>query len=415
MLFHVLQLGLCITILCSCVFASTHFHDEQVSLTLHTMGLKDAIDHVAQFLHINVIISPSVQGTVMLNLIHATPQQTFNMLLLTHHLAAWHLGNVYIIAPQNELIKMKQTEIKWQTLNNESMPLETQIWQIQYASADDIARMLTGQHMSLLSQRGSVRVDTRTNMICVRDTIKRINEIRKLIHRLDVPVQQILIEARLVSIECDYERELGLQFAITQPKIENKSKRTTSILQSEARNYSLAVAKLADNSLLDIKLLALENRGHAELISSPRLFTTNQQTASIEAGEEVPYQETSESGGTAVVFKKAVLGLKVTPQVLPGNNVLLKLQINQDRPSSKMVQGMPTISTRQMITSALVHNGQTIVLGGIYEANIENGVSGIPFLNHVPILSALFQQHHLQKSKRELLVFVTPKIINNAN
>src|SRR5262249_7616242 len=156
---------------------------------------------------------------------------------------------------------------------------------------------------------------------------------------------------------------------------------------------------------------ALQNAGHAELISSPSLFTANQQLASIEAGEEVPYQEVSESGGTAIVFKKAVLGLKVTPQVLPGKNILLHLQINQDKPNNKMIHGMPRINTRKMITNFKVKSGQTIVLGGIYETNREDGQSGLPFLSSIPGFGWLFGQENIRRSKRELLIFVTPEIV----
>jgi type IV pilus assembly protein PilQ len=226
-----------------------------------------------------------------------------------------------------------------------------------------------------------------------------------------VPVQQILIEARLASVDDDYERELGVHFDLNQGGAEANVGLQTKLPKEQAKSYSLAIAKLADGSLLDVKLTALENAGHAELISSPSLFTANQQTASIEAGEEIPYQQMSDSGGTAVVFKKAVVGLSVTPQILPGNKVLLQLKINQDRPSNKMVLGMPTISTHQMTTSVLVKNGQTIVLGGIYEANKEKGEQGVPLINRVPLLAWLFKQQNIKENKRELLIFVTPKIM----
>ena len=276
-------------------------------------------------------------------------------------------GNILLIAPQEELIKHKQDELKWQEIKDEAAPLLIKIWQIKYARAEDVAHLLQDEHSSLLSKRGHVRVDTRTNRICIQDVGYRVEEIRQLINGLDKPVQQISIEARLASVDNDFERELGIQFSVNPEN--TGSKDAQSSIQSKNR-YSLAITKLADSSLLDVKLSALEKAGHAHLISSPSLFTANQQPASIEAGEEVPYQEVSESGGTAVVFKKAVLGLKVTPQVLPGNKVLLQLQINQDRPINKMVLGMPAISTRQIMTSILAGNGQTVVLGA-YMKQIE--------------------------------------------
>lgn len=404
----IIQCYLFFHILFFAVITHADFQHDVITLELKNSNLPDAIRLIAQFMHMNVIISPSVRGTAALSLQGAMPEHALNMLLISHGLAKWRQGNVWLIAPQVELIKLQQDELKWQDVKVESAPLHTQIWQIKYAKAGDLARLLQDEHASLLSKRGRVRVDTRTNMLCIQDVAERIVSARQWLRRLDVPSQQISIEARLVSIDSDFERDLGIQFLV---KSDEAEKTRGGLLKTDVGRYSLAVAKLADGSLLDVKLSALENAGHAELISSPSLFTANQQPASIEAGEEVPYQEVSESGGTAVVFKKAVLGLKVTPQILPKKNILLQLQINQDRPSNKMVQGMPTISTRQMSTRVLAKSGQTIVLGGIYETNTEHGLMGFPFVNQVPILRLLFQQHNLRKNKRELLIFVTPRIV----
>lgn len=394
--------------------ASTTLADNaNLSVKLQHANLPDAIRSIANTLNMNVIVSPAVQGVATLNLNDASPVQTFEALLISHGLAKSKIGNLWLIAPQNEMIKLRQEELKWRDLEEETAPLLTQVWQIKYAKAADVAQLLQDEHASFLSKRGHVSVDTRTNKICVRDTVKRVGNLRLLVRHVDVPVQQISIAARLVSVDSDFEQELGIQFAVKQPLDEAAGNIRGFKLNQEKGHYSLAVAKLADGSLLDVKLTALENAGHAELISNPGLFTANQQPASIEAGEEVPYQEVSESGGTAVVFKKAVLGLKVTPQILPEQNVLLQLQINQDRPSNKMVQGMPTISTRQMITNVLVKSGQTIVLGGIYEQNAERGELGIPFLSHIPWIGLLFKQQNIHKNKRELLIFVTPTIIGS--
>jgi type IV pilus assembly protein PilQ len=378
--------------------ANTAAQDGKLSVELQNTNLPDAIRFIAKLLDMNVIISPAVHGMAVMNLHDAAPEDALNMLLISHSLAKSRVGKLWFIAPQEELFKRKQEELKWQELNEEAAPLTSEILQMKYAKANEIAKLLQD---SYLSKRGRVRVDARTNIICIQDTEERLLRIRHFIDRLDVSVKQISITARLVSIDSDYERDLGLQFQVKGEAVD-----------AQNGHYSLALAKLADGSLLDVKLAALENAGHAELISSPGLFTANQQLASIEAGEEVPYQEVSESGGTAVVFKKAVLGLKVIPQVLPGKNIQLRLQINQDRPNAKMVQGMPSISTRQIISNVLVKSGQTIVLGGIYEMNTENGESGLPFVNRIPILCWLFRQQNMHHHKRELLIFVTPRIID---
>jgi len=385
-----------------------------LTLDLQDASLADAVRSIASFLDLNVIISPSVQGTATLHIKDAVPAQVFALLLSSHGLAQSRLGDVRFIAPREELIRQKQEEQKWQETLDETSPLRTTIMQIRYAKAKDIARLLQDEQASFMSRRGHVRVDVRTNKICVQELPGRLEEIRGIISRLDVPVRQISIAARLVSVDHDFERELGIRFMVKPQSGGGTSINSVQSLSQLADRYSLAVATLADGSLLDVKLAALENAGHADIISSPSLFTADQQAASIEAGEEVPYQEVSESGGTAVTFKKAVLGLKVTPQVLPGNNVLLRLQINQDRPGNRMVQGMPTISTRQIMTSVLVRNGQTIVLGGVYETNEESGQQRLPFISRIPLLGLLFQQQFTRENKRELLIFVTPKIVAQA-
>ncbi|HLB42829.1 MAG TPA: secretin N-terminal domain-containing protein [Gammaproteobacteria bacterium] len=385
---------------------------ENLSLELNDANLRDAINIIAKFLKINVMISPSIRGVANLNLYDAIPAAAFDLLLTSHGLEKWQIGNVWYIGPREELIKRKQEELQWLAVRYASLPLFTRTWEIYYGSAKEIAHLLQNEQGSFLSKRGQVRVDVRTNTICVQDVAEQLAVIQQLIRRLDRPIKQVLIQARLASVDHDYERELGIHFAVSSSSTSNRDGLSGTI-QPALGHYSLAIATLADGSLLDVKLAALENEGRAELISSPSLFTANQQSASIEAGEEVPYQEVSESGGTAIVFKKAVLGLKVTPQILPGHQVLLQLQINQDRPSHRMVLGMPTISTRQILTNVLVREGQTIVLGGIYESNKEEGQERIPFISRVPLLGLLFKQQHIRDNKRELLIFITPTIITS--
>lgn len=385
---------------------STAYAEPPITLTYQQLYLPEAIQLLAKFLHKNVVVSPTVTGMATLQLKNADPLQAFNALLLTHGLAKWNIGDVWFVASQADLIKRKQEESKWRKMYDESAELITVVSQIRYAKASDIADLLKKDQTGLLSKRAQVRVDLRTNTLFVQDIGEHLSLVRTLIHKVDVPVQQIMIEAKLVSMDHDFEQELGVQFGVKEPN-QGRSKKLALL----PGKYSVAVATLADGSLLDVKLAALENAGRAELISSPRLYTANQQSAYIESGEEVPYQEVSESGGTAVVFKKAVLGLRVTPQVLPGGKVLLQLQINQDRPSNKMVQGVPTINTRQMMVNVLGKSGQTIVLGGIYENNYEEGQQRIPFLNRLPLLGWLFTQQTTRETKRELLIFVTPTIM----
>lgn len=378
-------------------------HSKEMTINVQNIELRSAILLIAKILHMNVLISSYVSGITSIHLQNAEPDALFDLLLKTHNLAKIKNGNIYYIAPYDEILKRQQKEVEFLEIQQKSAHLSTIIKQINYGSAQNIASLIKTDHGGFISDRGTIKVDKRTNTIAVYDVPEHLAIIQKLIHTLDVPVKQILIEARIASVDHDCECELGINFAVHSPKD----------IQKKAQNgrYSIALLHLPDGTLLDFKLAALERHGRAELISSPSLSTANLEAASIEAGEEVPYQEVSESGGTAVTFKKAVLGLKVTPEVLPNSKVLLKLQINQDRPSQKLIQGMPTINTRQIITNVLVGAGQTVVLGGIYESNQEVGETGIPILSQIPLLGWLFKMRDHRASKRELLIFVTPKIV----
>jgi type IV pilus assembly protein PilQ len=375
-----------------------------LNLDIQSANLSDAVRLLAKFLQLNVIVSANVTGMTTLHLQQADPKAAFDLLLASENLAVKPLGNILWVATRDELLKQQQAEMQWQASQLQTEQLQSITWQAHYARAVDIARLLQTQQDSLLTKRGIVRVDARTNILYVQDVTQQINTIRSFIRRLDVPIKQVQIKARLASVDSDQESMLGVRFAVS-------GNEGASVVQGE---YSVAVAHLPDGSMLDAKLAALEQSGHAELISSPQLFTANLQTAQIEAGQEVPYQEVSESGGTAVVFKKAVLGLKVTPQVLPGNKVLLQLEISQDRPSQQLVLGMPTITTRQIKTTVLTKAGQTIVLGGIYEENQENGQQRIPFISRIPLLGRLFTDDITSVTKRELLIFITPKVSTEA-
>jgi type IV pilus assembly protein PilQ len=382
---------------------------KKISLNLQEVSIPDALRILAKFSNINLFVSPTIHGVTSLHLEQVYASEALNLLLASNELSRWQMGNVLYVMPRVELLQHKQEELKLQSIVEEVAPLLSRVWQIHYAKADDIARLLQDSHSSLLSKRGHIEVDVRTNIICVQDTEDRLHEIYKLIQRLDVPVKQVLIEVHLASIDSDFERALGINFSEQQANPSESSILTNS--SGPVMHYGLAILKLTDGSLLHMQLSALESKGHGELISSPCLFTANQQTASIESGEEIPYQEVSRTGATGVAFKKAVLSLRVTPQVMPGGQVLLRLQINQDKPSSRVVMGVPAITTRQISTNILVKNGQTIVLGGIYEANNEHQQQSVPFLGKIPLVGWLFKQQNVTDKKRELLIFVTPKII----
>jgi type IV pilus assembly protein PilQ len=385
---------------------------KKISLELHEVSIQDALNLLAKSLDMNLVISPTIHGTVSLHLNKVSAMNALDLLLISHELSKRQINHVWYILPRSELLQLKQQELKLKTIVDEAEPLVTSIWQIHYAKADDIAHLLKENNNALLSKRGHVQVDIRTNILCVQDIADRLRDIHQFIQRLDIPAKQVLIEVHLASIDSDYERELGINFSNQQTNTNDTDHSTESSSSSLNMRYGLAVIKLTDGSLLRMQLSAMEKTGHGELISSPSLFTANQQTASIESGEEIPYQEISRSGATGVAFKKAVLSLKVTPQVMPGNQVLLQLQINQDKPSNRMVLGVPAITTRQMSTHILIKNGQTVVLGGIYESDKGHQQQGIPFLSKIPLVGLLFTQQNVTNKKRELLVFVTPRIMS---
>jgi type IV pilus assembly protein PilQ len=345
-----------------------------------------AIHLIATGLQVNVVVSPKVAGVITLHLAHINPKEALDAVLLAAHLGKMRLGSVWLIAPRNELIHLMQANRRLRDMQEEAMPLQMQLTTLQYGQAEEIARLLLARR-GLLSRQGKVQADKRTNTLIVQDQAHRLKQINLLLRALDQPVSQIRIQARIVSIEQDFERELGIRFGFQA---------TVSTLHG------------IDPSVLDVKLSALEATGHAHLISSPSLFTANRETASIESGDEIPYQAASESGGTIAVFKRAVLGLRVTPQVLPHQHILLHMKINQDRVDHRLVQGVPTINTRQIVTHVLAKSGETIVLGGIYESGTETTQAGLAWL---PWLG----ENTARRSKRELLIFVTPTVLSGSS
>jgi len=373
-----------------------------VTMDLQGVNVRDALQILARQLKQNVMVSDTVKGDVLLHVNNMSASQAFDFILQSQGLVRVIQGKVWFIVERHVLIQEKQDEWKQQEIMAATDPLITRVFQIRYAKADNIAHLIQDGSHSLLSKRGFMQMDIRTNQICVRDVQENLAVIERMIRRMDISVKQVLIEARLASVDSDFERQLGIHF----------STQNEGMVEPIPGHYSLAVAKLADGSLLDVQLAALENNGHGELISSPSLFTANQQAASIESGEEIPYQEVSRSGGTGVAFKKAVLSLKVTPQILPGDRVQLQLQVNQDRPSSHVVLGVPAITTRQLSSNVLAKNGQTIVLGGIFESASEEAIQGVPYLSKIPVLGLLFQDKKRTENKRKLLIFITPHIMD---
>ena len=336
-----------------------------------------------------------------------------------------------MIAPIAELIA---NESDHHALSEEDRGdlLYTEFIQINYAKAADIAAMLSSDNTHLLSEKGNVSIDARTNILLIQDTAAVVKSVKNMIEVLDIPVRQVIIEARMVTVNDSVGEKLGIQWGLSGSSgnvatsgtltgigsgvtgdISNRLSVNLPIVAA-AGNLAFQVGKFANGNILDLQLSALEQENKAEIIATPRITTLNQQTAYIEQGTEIPYVESSSSGATSVSFKKAVLSLEVTPQITPDNNVILELVITQDSKGdtvSTSTGDAIAINTQEIATQVLVENGETLVLGGIYQQQVTNSTSKVPLLGDIPYLGYLFRSTVHENSKAELLIFVTPRIV----
>lgn len=295
---------------------------------------------------------------------------------------------------------------------------QTIVVPLYYQDASTIGKLLQNKNSHYLSATGHITIDKNNNSLWVSDTPAKIIAIKTLLHSIDKPEKQVQIAARIVNIDANFTRELGVEFGSNSNNNSSTPNSTGSLnmdipLQAFVPGqFSFLIAKLSDDNMLNMELSALESEGHAKIISQPKLVTLNRQTAHIAAGEDIPYQEKTGQGNTSTTFKKAVLGLKVTPEITSHNQLLLKISVNQDQATQILINGVPAIQTREIQTEVLVHNNQTLVLGGIYEQSSNQVITGIPFLRSIPWLGVLFRKTETITKKKELLIFITPKIIH---
>lgn len=418
------------------------FTGKRISLNFQSIDIRAVLQLLADFTGINIIVSNNVTGNITLRLNDIPWDQALDIILTTQNLDKRKTGNVILVDTKESLDKIEEAQLKSQQIIQKLEPLRSDLIQINYAKAAEIAVLVKDKQNSLLSDRGKISVDVRTNTLWIQDTATKIEEVRALIKQLDIPVKQVLIEARIVDVTKDFSQDLGIKWGVSKPTHLSGTLSGANQLQTVPGNVNpatipiaerlnldlgalpasganpasvgIALAKLGNNILLDLELSALESEGKAQLISSPRLITTNQQAAVIESGQEIPYQEATSSGATAVAFKKAVLSLKVVPQITPDSKILMELQINQDTPSTERYNGVPAILTKEIQTNVLVNNGQTIVLGGIYKQDKNKSFKRIPFLGSLPVVGPLFGNQQITLNNEELLIFITPKIITNS-
>ncbi len=416
------------------------FTGKRISLNFQHIKIRAVLQQLADFTGLNIVVSDKVQGSITLKLNNIPWDQALDIILTTQGLDKRQTANIILVDTKASFDRKQEQQLKNQQIIEQLEPIRSELLQINYAKAADIAILIKDKQNSLLSEKGKMSVDIRTNTIWIQDSGTKLKEIRRLLKRLDVPVKQVLIEARIVQMSKGFAQDLGVRWGVSQLNhlngtlpgvypVEQDSGSVDVLSYTKRLNLDLiavpaagfapaavgvALAKLGDNILLDLELSALESEGHAELISSPRLITTNQQPAVIDSGQEIPYQESSASGATSVAFKKAVLSLKVTPQITPDNKILMDLKINQDTTSTQLFNGAPAILTKEIQTNVLVNNGQTIVLGGIYQQDKSKTITRVPFLGKLPVVGNLFKNTRISWTNDELLIFITPKVIHNS-
>lgn len=408
-------------------FLTGQAENKRISLSFKEIKVKTVLQLLAEFTGNNIIISDTVSGNITLHFDDIPWEYALDSILTTRSLAKREINGIMLIAPIDEIIEHKIREFKAQEDLTALVPLQSDLIQINYAKAADIAGLLQDKNAGFMSARGSLGVDKRTNMLWIQDNAAQLLKLKEFIRQLDIPAQQVLIEARLVNVTRDFARDLGIHFAASKAShVDNSSNALVpdapladrlnidlAALPSlaGASTSTFALATLAEGILLDLELSAIESEGRGEIISSPRLITTSQKEAIIESGEEIPYQEFTVSGGTSTAFKKAVLSLKVIPQITAENKILMDLHINQDTLSPRAFNGVPSVLTKEIRTRVLVDNGQTIVLGGIYKQDKNKRFNRVPFFHGVPVLGSLFKNQSLAMRNEELLIFITPRII----
>lgn len=425
------------------------FEGERLSLNFQDIEVRSVLQLIADFTGLNMVVSDAVSGNLTLRLKNVPWDQALDIILKTKGLGKRENGNVIFVAPSEEIAAREKLELESQQQVQELAPLRSEFIQVNYARANDIAALLKSADNTLLSDRGNVTVDERTNNLLVQDTALKLNEVRRLVERLDIPVKQVLIESRIVIANDDFSKSLGVRFGIsnkdantliTDPTSSDRDfdaiagnlEGTDQALQgadislnnrlnvnlpaaSPTGSIGLALAKLPLGLLLDLELSAAQAESRAEVVSTPRVIASNQTTARIEQGTEIPFQSATSSGATDVEFKKAVLSLEVTPQITPDDRVSMKLLVTNDSVGEEVPSGfggfIPSIDTNEVETDVLVDNGQTVVLGGIYQQDKSDSISRVPFFSDLPLVGFLFKSTALRDDKSELLVFITPKII----
>jgi len=409
------------------------FRGEPLSLNFQDVGVRSVLAVIAEFTGLNLVASDSVDGRVTINLTAVPWDQALDLVLKSQGLASRREGDVLIVAPLAELLERDRLELASRDQRGQLEALVTDYIQVRYAAASDLAGLLRGDGgLGLLSERGRVATDERTNTLLIQDAPAQIAAIRAALGRLDVAVRQVQIEARIVVVRDSAAREIGVDWGVSSTRgfIDNGdgSSDFADLVHGSDHAFgglavdlgdalepgsSLNIGYLAGDILLDLELRALESEGKSQTISQPRIITANQHTAVIKQGKEIPYQESTSSGATNTEFKEAVLSLEVTPRITPDDRIVMDLMINNDTVADQTFGGAPAIDTNQIETQVLVDDGATVVLGGILTTEQVHSLYKTPWLGDLPLLGNLFRYTEDVNDKVELLVFITPRILDD--
>ncbi len=431
------------------------YQGERLSLNFQNVDVRSLLQVIADFTNLNIITSDSVQGSITLRLKDVPWDQALDIILQSKGLDMRKNGNVILVAPRDELATKEKLDLEARSQIAELEPLRTENFVVNYQKADDVKKLIGGEggatKQTILSKRGSVVVDIRTNQLFVQDTAQKLEDVRRLLTRIDIPVPQVMIEARIVEAEDSFSQDIGARLGLTHLGSHNwlssgngasytvltsppsgagpPNSLTIGNTQITNPNFvnlpagpinnfnpgsiGLTLFNSSITNLLNLEISALELDGRGKVISSPRVITADKVKASIEQGTDIPYQSVSAGGGIGQVqFRKAVLRLEVTPQITPEGAVFLDVKVNKDTPSNTVTNGGVAIDTKNVVTQVLVENGGTVVLGGIYQQTESVTTTRIPVLGEIPYIGNLFKDTNKVNNRTELLIFITPRIIS---
>ncbi|MDP1659405.1 MAG: type IV pilus secretin PilQ [Methylotenera sp.] len=440
--------------------AKPGYAGEKLSLNFQNIEVRSVLQVIADFTGLNIITSDTVTGNLTLRLKDVPWDQALDIIVQSKGLSMRKTGNVILIAPAEEVAAKEKQMLEASQQIDDLEPVRTEVFTLKYMKAESLKNILSDPKQKILSKRGSAVLDPRTNTVFVQDTSKYLEQVQAIINKVDVAVKQVMIESRLVIADDKYSKALGARFGVTQTGTPGNAVSTISgslgnrptastattltqgthngsvqtaltqggvLTSSDGQpdlmsnlpvanafgNFAYTLLHLPAGLLLNLELTAMESDGRGKVVSSPRVTTANQHKAKIAAGTEIPYLEASSSGAATVSFKSAVLSLEVTPQITPDDKIIMELNVKKDR-VGQVFSGVPSIETQNINTQVLVGNGETAVLGGIYEQTERNDVEKVPFFGDIPIMGNLFKRKTVLNNKTELLIFITPKIMNDS-